>query len=402
MNATTRKYTLRYGAAAGNEMVVTFQVGDTLAENLIRVIPLAIDKQLVSPDCSPDTVRVSYEDKPLNLQVALEEQAPEIADFDLLVVVDRTATLSIRVRYKADHIDERSEVVELRPDEVIEGQLKPFIDKIGAEHRFRGFRRKSFRIYEGPRRLNLKKSPAGQGLRTGSEIRLVPWALLGWPPGRFEFSILAFLLIVGVGYMTYLWRDYIWPPPKKEPISVFTVWFQTDVDCRVMVGDSLVIAVTGGTPDSVSIRAGVHDFYLLPKEHPILPYRLELNTTAESDTALMEIGIAEYWKGKAEIMQLTVYGFYERHSTTNRIRAAVMINGFPYPVPALGELTVPDIYRGTYDIRFDLQPEQCIWDKTKPITGKIFRARESEFWFDFSRYDSEGPATIVFFYERPE
>jgi hypothetical protein len=402
MNQTTRNYTLRYGETAGNEMVVTFQTGGTLRENLERVIPLAIDKQLVAPDCTPDTVRVTYQDQPLNIQLSLEEQVPDIAEFALLVVMDRAATISVRVRYKPDHIDEKSDLAEFHPDEVFEGQLKPLLDKVRKEHRFRGFRRKSFRIYEGNRRLDVKKSPAGQGLKSGSEIRLVPWAILGWPFGRVEFSLLALLLIVGLSYLAYRWWPVLFPPPERAPIERFHVTFLSDVDCRVMAGDTLLIALTGGTPDTLTVPAGMYDLTLLPKEYPITPYEADLKPTAPSDTVRLEIGVDEWWKGKAELMELNVYGFYESRSTANRIRAAIMVNGFPYEVDVLGEMKIPDIYRGTYDIRFDLPPEQCMWDRTKPRDGKIFRARESEFWFDFSRYDGDQPATLIFYYDRPQ
>jgi hypothetical protein len=399
MNNSTRIYTLRYGEAAGNEMSVTFEVGAILRDNLERVIPLAIDKQLVSPDCSPDTLRVSHNDEVLNLQLSLEEQVPDIPEYALIVAMDRTATLSVRVRYKPDHIDEKSEVVELKPDEAFEGQLAPLLNRIRAEHRFRGFRRKSWRLYEGRRRLSARKSPSGQGLKSGSEVRVVPWAILGWPPGKFEFSILAILILACASYLTYRWWPVIFPP---APITHFTVWFETDVDCRIQAADTLLIQTTGGTPDSVTIKTGAHDMVLLPKGFPITSYSLELSPTAVSDTAYMSISIDEIWKGKAETMTLNVYGFYETSSTSNRIHSEILINGFPYEADALGELKVPDIYRGTYDIRYDLPPEQCMWDKTRPRDGRIFRARESEFWFDFSRYDGEYPATLIFFYSRPK
>ncbi len=401
MNETRRNYTIRYGETPGNEMVAAFQTGVALRENLERVIPLAIDKELVSPGCTPDTVRVTYKDKVLNLQLSVEEQAPEIAEFALLVVMDRAATLSVRFRYKPDHIDEKSEVVGLKPDEVLEGQLKPLLGKIRAEHRFRGFRRKAFRLYEGRRRLSAKKSPAGQGLKSGSEVRVVPSALLGWPPGRFEFSVVAVLVVAGLSYLAYRWWPVIFPPPAPEPIERFHVWFKSDVDCRILAADSLLVQLTGGKPDSVTVKAGVHDMVLLPKGFPVLPYKLDLSPMAESDSAFREITVEKSWKGRAELMELNVYGFYERESTSNRIRANILINGFPYDIDVLGELKLPNVYRGTYDIRYDLPVEDCLWDKTRPGDGRIFRARESEFWFDFSRYDGEHPATIIFFYRRP-
>ena len=50
MDKSTRNYTLRYGETAGNEMTVMFEVGAVLRDNLERVIPLAIDKQLYSDE----------------------------------------------------------------------------------------------------------------------------------------------------------------------------------------------------------------------------------------------------------------------------------------------------------------------------------------------------------------
>lgn len=398
MTNSTRNYTLRYGEAAGNEMTVMFEVGAILRDCLERVIPLAIDKQLVSPECTPDTLRVSYNDKVLNLQLSLEEQVPDIPEYALIVAMDRTATISVRFRYKPDHIAEKSEVAELKPDEALEGQVAPLLNKIRAEHRFRGFRRKSWRVYEGRRRLNFRKSPAGQGLKSGSEVRLVPWAILGWPPGKFEFSVLAILLLAAMSYLTYRWWPVIFPPAT---ITHFTVWFESDVDCRIQAADTVLIQLAGGTPDSVTVKPGTYDMFLMPRGFPISSYEMELKPTAPSDTAHMEINIKEYWKGRSELMELNVYGFYESQSTQNRIRSDILINGFPYEANALGELSIPDIHRGTYDIRYDLPSEQCMWDKTKPRDGKIFRARESEFWFDFSRYDGEHPATLIFFYRRP-
>jgi hypothetical protein len=400
MNISTRNYTLRYGETAGNEMTVMFEVGAVLRDNLERVIPLAIDKQLVSPDCTPETLRVSYNDKVLNLQLPLEEQVPDIPEYALIVAMDRAAKISVRFRYKPDHLDEKSQVVELKPDDAFEGQLSPLLNKLRAEHRFRGVRRKAWRIYEGRRRLSMRKSPSSQGIRSGSEVRVVPWAIVGWPPAVFEYTMLVVVLLACAGYVVYRWWPTWFPPP---PITHFTVWFQSDVDCRVEAADTVLIQLKGGVRDSVTVKAGGHDLLYFPRGFPISTGEITLSPTAKSDTVSMPINIEDIWKGKAELMTLNVYGFYETESTRNRIRENILINGFPYEVDKqLPELVVPDLYRGTYDIRFDLPEEQCMWDKTKWRTGKIFRTRESEFWFDFSRYDSEYPALIIFYYKRPD
>jgi hypothetical protein len=394
-----KKYNLRYGGSSDTDSMANFIENKTLRENLESALPAAIARGFVPADCSADSIRASFNGKALNLQLPLEDQVPDIEEFDLLEVEQVLTSVELRLHFQPDFEVEQTLAVDVDPSLPVDRQIRSVTDEIRKKYRFRGFHRKWFRLYVEGKRFNSRVSLTSCGLEKDCEAELVPWTVFGWPFKWPDYLVLL-MVVVLVGWLGYMIL------PNSEPISSYKVVLKSGVECKVysVPGDSLLAHINSGGTRTIHLTPANYKLLVMPKEYPFFEVAKGLSsTTAESDSVYWDLRVKERFEGDLQFMNLTVMGYFEKRGTGNRIMNPLSINRFLYDSAVAtgggyGQVIVAGMPKGQYEIRYSLDDKLFMNNKLKLPLG----VNRNGFVIDFDRRDLAEDQSITMYYRNPE
>jgi hypothetical protein len=372
-------FTLRYGESQRNDMLVYFDDDETVLENLSRIIPSAIQRGFLPPECSADSVKLIHQDRALNLNVGMKEQDFTVAERALLIIHDLSSTVRIKINYQPDNHAERSETVYVNPNKILKDELAKFFDGVAKDYTFYRRTPKKFNLVgsEG-RKVNLNKSLLVQGVETGFDAALEPRLIFRWPPGKLTIGAAAAVVVVVLGFVLWsVYMNYLRRPPV---IDTFYVTFVADVDVALITPDTTVALSPLAGGQTLTLPPGLHEFEVMPKDYPIVPQHFTLiSEGATSDSLTMNINILDRFT-EPPGLSLVINGYQGEETPDHKLKSGLFINGHVRELDAFGVLRI-DLYRGDYEITYEL-PITLLDVKNMEFDPKVLR--KSPIRFDFS------------------
>ena len=397
-----KAYTLRYGESQQNDMLVYFDDSETIQENLLRLIPSAVQRGFLPPECSAENVKLLYNDRPLNLNVSMSEQEVNIDERAILTIQDMSSTVRIKVNYKPDNHAGRSDTVYVNPNKILGKELKKFFDGVTKEYKFYRRKPKKYHLVTESGKVNLNKSLAAQGVESGFDATLAPRLILRWPPSKPVIGVVGVVVLAALVFV--MWSVYVRYLQKPPVIDRFYVTFHSDAEAKLITPDTTV-ALSTGIPVTLAFNPDVYDLEVMPKDYPIFPYRLELYSEgAVRDSVSRVVNITSRFAGAVPLL-VNITAYQGGEDPENRVKTGLSINGYPRQLNEFGELPInllrvvsddPAQRRGLYEIKYDLD-EQLLDVQHMKFDPKVLRP--STFRFDFSNVDGE--ATFITFHYFP-
>lgn len=387
-----KAYTLRYGESQQNDMLVYFDDSETIQENLFKLIPSAVQRGFLPPECSAENVKLLYDDRPLNLNVSMAEQEVNIDERAILTIQDMSSTVRIKVKYTPDNHAERSDTVYVNPNKIVGDELTKFFDGVTKEYSFYRRKPKKYNLVTESGKVNLNKSLVAQGIESGFDAALAPRLIFRWPPSKPVIGVVGALVVLLLAFV--LWSVYDRYLRKPPVIERFYVTFHADAEAQLITPDTTVV-LPPGAPQTLTLNPGIHDFEIMPRDYPIFPYRVELYSEgAVTDSVTRAVNIVAKFTDAAPL-PVNITGYQGGEDPENRVKTGLSINGHPRELNEFGELQIT-LFRGLYEIKYDLDEELLDIDNMK-FDPKVLRP--SPFRFDFSEFDGE--ATYVTFHYFP-
>lgn len=396
-----KAYTLRYGESQQNDMLVYFDDNETIQENLSRLIPSAVQRGFLPPECSAENVKLLYNDRPLNLNVSMSEQEANIDERAILTIQDMSSTVRIKVNYKPDNHAERSDTVYVNPNKILGGELKKFFDGVTKEYKFYSRKPKKYNLVTQSGKVKLNKSLAAQGIDSGFDATLAPRLILRWPPSKPVIAVVGALVVILLAFV--LWSVYDRYLRRPPVIERFYVTFHADAEAHLITPDTTVVLSTG-VPITLAFKPGVYDLEVMPKDYPIFPYRLELYSEgAVQDSVPRVVNITSRFAGAVPLL-VNITAYQGGEDPENRVKTGLSINGYPrqlndfgeLPINLLREVSGDATQRRGYEIKYNLD-EGLLDINNMKYDPKVLRP--STFRFDFSNVDGE--ATFLTFHYFP-
>jgi hypothetical protein len=384
-----KAYTLRYGESRKNDMLVYFDDNETVLENLSKLIPSAIQRGFLPPECSAENVKLIYEGKPLNLNVSIPQQEVTIAERAILIIQDMSSTVRIKVNYTPDNHAERSDTVYVNPNKIVGSELEKFFDVVTKDYSFYRRKPKKYHLITDGKKVKLNKSLAAQSIESGFDAKLAPRLIFRWPPSKLAILLASAVVVVLLGFVFWsIYVNYLRRPPVVER---FYVTFIADAESQLLTPDTTLV-MHPNAPQILALDPGLHEFEVMPKDYPIFPYHFTLvSEGAVSDSLTKSIAIPTRFTDAAPLI-LVITGYQGGENPEYRVKEGLSINGHQRPVDEFGVLRI-ELLHGLYEIKYDLDEELLDIDNMK-FDPKVLRP--TPFRFDFSAYDGE--ATFVTFH----
>jgi len=387
MGITT--YILQYD----REFSANFNDNETAYENLARIIPSGISRNLLPDGMSVDHIELDYGEKTLNLKLPLKEQG--VKEFEVLNIRDLSKDVKLSVRFKPDNYDESIESVFVKPKGLLSKSkaLLEFSEKLKKEYTFFGRRLRKYNLIYNRKKLDLNSSLISQGIRQDIEVLFKPriwfeWPpRLIWPPPPITTYLIGLFLLVIIGVMVNFY--FI------NPISEFDVTITCN-DCRIYSEDDDFLGV-----DSCSIqgcRAGDLNLVLYPKRYPIQNYSLELKSKGrllpfwddELSKIDKEVTLDKEYAG-LDTIGCILRGFYfDPYSDNDKklpAKTPILINNYSYETTNQADTFIV-LYEGIYEIQYKIDKsllrEIDICGVKRKFTGAI-KARGEDLKFDIKK-----------------
>lgn len=350
-------------------MLVYFNEDETILENLQKIIPSAVQRGFLPAECSAESVKLIHKGQALNLHVRMKEQAVTIAERAILVIHDLSSTVQIKINYKPDNHGERVETVNVNPNQILKDEMSGFLDTVSKDYTFYRRKPKKYRLAAaGGKKADLNKSLVAQGIETGFDAVLEPRLIFRWPPGKLAIGSVAVILVALLGFV--LWSVYVKYLQRPPVIERFYVTFEVDVEATLLTPDTTV-AFAPGTPVLLPLDPGLHEFEVMPKDFPIIPYNFTLESaTAESDSLTQSIKILQRFP-EPPPLAVVITGYQGEPDPDNRLKSGLSINGHVRELDAFGTLRI-NLYRGEYEIKYDL-PADLLDVQNMRIDPKVQR-----------------------------
>ena len=362
-------YTLRYGESRQNDMLVYFDDDETLMDNLQKIIPSAIQRGFLPPECSPESIKLIHKDQSLNLHVRMKEQSVTVAERAILTIHDLSSTVRIRISYTPDNHAERVESVNVNPNKILKDEMSKFLGTVSKDYTFFRRKPKKYRLvaHDG-KKADLNKSLVAQGIETGFDAALEPRLIFRWPPGKLAIGTAAVLLLAVLGFV--LWSVYVNYLRRPPVVERFYVTFEVDVEASLLTPDTTV-AVGPDAPALLALDPGLHEFEVMPRDYPITPYNFTLVAEgAVRDSLTNAIRILPRFP-EPPPLAVVITGYQGEPDPDNRLKSGLFINGYERELDAFGTLRI-NLYRGEYEIRYDL-PADLLDVENMRIDPKVQR-----------------------------
>jgi hypothetical protein len=371
-------------------MLVYFDDDETIMENLQKIIPSAIQRGFLPPECSAESVKLIHKDQALNLHVRMKEQPVTVEERAILIIHDLSSTVRIKINYTPDNHAERVETVNVNPNKILKDEMAGFLDTLSKDYTFYRRKPKKFNLVtaEG-KKAELNKSLVAQGIETGFDAALEPRLVFRWPPGKLTIGAAAVIVLAVLIFVFYsIYMNYLRRPPVVER---FYVTFETDVEARLLTPDTTV-AFSPDSPVLLALDPGLHEFEVMPKDYPIVRYPFTLvSEGAVTDSVTKAVRILPRYP-EPPPLAVVITGYQGEPDPDNRLQDGLSINGYERELDAFGNLRT-NLYRGEYEIRYDLPVELLDVDNMR-IDPKVQR-EPSSFRFGFSELTT--PSTALTF-----
>jgi hypothetical protein len=384
-------YTLRYGESRQNDMLVYFNDDETILENLSKIIPSAIQRGFLPPECSADSVKLIHRDQSLNLHVRMQEQTVTVAERAILIIHDLSSTVRIKINYKPDNHGERTETVNVNPNKILKDEISKFLGVVSKDYTFYKRKPKKYCLVtaEG-KKANLNKSLVVQGIETGFDATLEPRLIFRWPPGMLTLGAASVIVLVVLGFV--LWSVYVNYLRRPPVVERFYVTFEVDVEARLLTPDTTV-AFLPGAPVLLALDPGVHEFEIMPKDYPIIPYVFDLVSEGAVRDSLTKAVYIQQMFPEAPPLAVVITGYQGEPDPDHRLKSGLSINGHERELDAFGTLRI-NLHRGEYEISYDL-PAELLDINNMRFDPKVLRP--SSFRFGFSGL-TENATALTFRY----
>ncbi len=379
-------YTLRYGESRQNDMLVYFDADETIMDNLKKIIPSAVQRGFLPPECSAESVKLIHKDQSLNLHVRMKEQTVTVAERAILIIHDLSSTVQIKINYAPDNHAERIETVNVNPNKILQDEISGFLDVVSKDYTFYKRKPKKYHLVtsEG-KKANLSKSLAAQGIETGFDATLEPRLIFRWPPGMLTLGTASVIVLVLLGFV--LWSVYVKYLQKPPVVERFYVTFEVDVEASLLTPDT-TIAFSPGASVLLALDPGVHEFEIMPKDYPIIPYVFDLvSEGAVRDSLTRTIQIQQRY-AEAPLLAVVITGYQGEPDPDHRLKRGLSINGHERELDAFGSLRI-NLFRGEYEISYDL-PAELLDINNMRYDSKVLRP--SPFRFGFSELTEDATA----------
>jgi hypothetical protein len=350
-------------------MLVYFNEDETILENLQKIIPSAVQRGFLPPECSAESVKLIHRDQALNLHVRMKEQDVTIAERAILVIHDLSSTVQIKINYTPDNHGERVETVNVNPNQILKDEMAGFLGTVSKDYTFYRRKPKKYRLAAADgKKADLNKSLVAQGIETGFDASLEPRLIFRWPPGKLAIGSATVILVALLGFV--LWSVYVKYLQKPPVIERFYVTFEVDVEATLLTPDTTV-TFAPGAPVLLVLDPGLHEFEVMPKDYPIIPYNFTLESaTAESDSLAQSIRILQQFP-EPPPLAVVITGYQGEPEPDNRLKTGLSINGHVRELDAFGTLRI-NLYRGDYEIKYDL-PADLLDVQNMRIDPKVQR-----------------------------
>jgi hypothetical protein len=407
-------YQVIYRDQAGNDSptFTAFEDGQTIEENLARIIPRAIARGLLHPEAAPDKVVVEHNHVRLNLKLKIQEAAPGIKEHDDIVVRYVASKINLRMRFWGDDpADQRkvmfrkrrtvavNESLVVNPAEKFSTEVEGKLNEIKGKYKFFGKKIKTlkrFRFRSEGRKININQSLTDQGIEEDIEVEVRPRIWFDWP-ARFwngfggPYSAHAITLGLLVPLVVLGWFVF-----GTTDIEGFQVTFESDYECKIRIGDNPELLDLKDNKLVRNLRAGEHVVHVFPKERPIVDQTFLLEKTVRgfvnSEDSLVTISLPSVDPVDSTRTSVRIVGYQGesvRELELQNVKYGLLINGFAYDVQLAYR---KDLLLGDYEIKFDTDDGGFL---SVEVRGGI--SHEGDFRFAVVE-DVAGDAGLKFFY----
>lgn len=410
-----KTYKFVYRDAQGNDKKAFVEIEEdaTIEENLVRIVPKAVERGILHSDADAQNVLVELNGVRLNPKVTFPKAAPDMKDEDYIVVRYLASSINLRLNFWADDPDDirkvyfgrrrtqnLSEPVAVSPSEPLGPQVEEKLNEIKGKYKFFGTEVKDaarFALKAKGKKLLPALSLAEQGIESDADVKVNPRIWFDWPPafyngirGPYTGFAITLALLVGV-FALFFWIF------GSEDVQYFRVAFQAPFECNVKIDDSAewIHVVEGETADS--ILAGVHTIYIYERERPMRTQQVNMRRAVrggvgDSDrlwTETLRASPENAATGKPTPVK--VIG-YQGEVDFDNLMVPVSLNGFEYSFDAVLGCDF-NLMPGEYEIKFELSDDRHISSETSSASV----VKKSDFVFVVQ---DTTMATVTFRYRR--
>ncbi|MEE9268737.1 MAG: hypothetical protein V3V49_00590 [Candidatus Krumholzibacteria bacterium] len=405
-------YQVIYRDQAGNDSptFTAFEDGETIEENLARIIPRAIARGLLHPEAAPDKVVVEHNHVKLNLKLNIREAAAGIKEQDDIVVRYVASKINLRMRFWGDDpADQRrvmfrkrktvavNETAVVNPAEKFSIEIEGKLNEIKGKYKFFGKKIKTlkrFRFHTGSKKINVNQSLTDQGIEEDIEVDIRPRVWFDWP-ARFwngfggpytAHAITLGVLVPLLALVLFLFGTTV--------IEGFEVTFESDYECKIRIGDSSELLDLKDNRLVRHLGAGEYVVHIFPKERPIVDQTVLLEKTVrgfvKSEDSLVTINLQPVAPVDSARALVTIVGYLGEAAvpTVINVDYELLINGFTYSHQLSHR---KQLFVGNYEIKFNTDDSEF-----REVVSRGGMSHEGDFRFRVN--GAESGTGLTFYY----